>query len=81
MEGAVWMGKRMSSEVERICKVFETLMEDYKKRFSDFERAFNVENNDNSRMSRKNLSFEEEMHVQDHINADKKKRELELLSL
>ena len=80
MEGAVWMGKRMSSEVERICKVFETLMEDYKKRFSDFEKAFNVEN-DNSRMSRKNLSFEEEMHVQDHINADKKKRELELLSL
>ena len=33
MEGAVWMGKRMSGEVERICKVFETLMEDYKQRF------------------------------------------------
>lgn len=43
MEGAVWMGKRMSAEVERICKVFETLMEDYKQRFSDFERAYNEE--------------------------------------
>ena len=39
MEGAVWMGKRMSTEVERVCKVFETLMQDYKQRFSDFERA------------------------------------------
>lgn len=29
MEGAVWMGKRMSGEVERVCKVFETLMQDY----------------------------------------------------
>lgn len=44
MEGAVWMGKRMSGEVERICKVFETLMEDYKQRFSDFEKAYKVEN-------------------------------------
>ena len=39
MEGAVWMGKRMSTEVERVCKVFETLMQDYKQRFSDFERT------------------------------------------
>ena len=23
MEGAVWMGQRMSNEVERACKVFE----------------------------------------------------------
>ena len=37
MEGAVWMGKRMSGEVERVCKVFESLMEDYKNRFTDFE--------------------------------------------
>ena len=63
MEGAVWMGKRMSGEVERICKVFETLMEDYKKRFSDFERAFRVENDNSQRLSRKNLSFEEENYV------------------
>lgn len=63
MEGAVWMGKRMSGEVERICKVFETLMEDYKQRFSDFEKAYKVENDNSQRMSRKNLSFEEEMHV------------------
>jgi hypothetical protein len=40
MEGAVWMGKRMSSEVERVCKVFETLMEDYKNRFSELEKAY-----------------------------------------
>lgn len=63
MEGAVWMGKRMSGEVERICKVFETLMEDYKQRFSDFERAFRVENDNSQRLSRKNLSFEEENYV------------------
>ena len=31
------MGKRMSGEVERVCKVFESLMEDYKNRFNDFE--------------------------------------------
>ena len=23
MEGAVWMGQKMSNEVERVCKVFE----------------------------------------------------------
>ena len=63
MEGAVWMGKRMSGEVERICKVFETLMEDYKQRFSDFERAFRVENDNSQRLSRKNLSYEEENYV------------------
>ena len=57
------MGKRMSGEVERICKVFETLMEDYKQRFSDFERAFRVENDNSQRLSRKNLSFEEENYV------------------
>ena len=39
MEGAVWMGKRMSAEVERVCKVFETLMEDYKLRFNELEKA------------------------------------------
>lgn len=44
MEGAVWMGKRMSGEVERVCRVFETLMEDYKVRFADFERNFEREN-------------------------------------
>ena len=53
----------MSGEVERICKVFETLMEDYKQRFSDFEKAYKVENDNAQRLSRKNLSFEEEMHV------------------
>ena len=44
MEGAVWMGKRMSGEVERVCKVFETLMLDYKQRFTDFEKAFDADN-------------------------------------
>jgi len=81
MEGAVWMGKRMSSEVERVCKVFETLMEDYKNRFTEFEKAYTGENENAQRQSRKNLSYDEELHVQDHIKADKKQRELELLSL
>ena len=25
MEGAVWMGRRMSGEIERVCQVFESL--------------------------------------------------------
>ena len=81
MEGAVWMGKRMSGEVERICKVFETLMQDYKKRFAEFEQAYNEENENAQRLSRKGLSQENEDLVLDHINADKKQREMELLQL
>lgn len=61
MEGAVWMGKRMSAEVERVCKVFETLMQDYKKRFSDFEREYMAEKEEGIRGSRKNISYDQEM--------------------
>lgn len=61
------MGKRMSAEVERVCKVFETLMEDYKKRFSDFEKGYVVDNEENMRHSRKNLSYDQEMVVQEHV--------------
>ena len=75
------MGKRMSGEVERICKVFETLMQDYKKRFGEFEQAYNEENENAQRLSRKGLSQEQENLVLDHINADKKQREMELLQL
>ena len=39
------MGKRMSSEVERVCKVFETLMYDYKNRFDGIEREFEEKEN------------------------------------
>ena len=81
MEGAVWMGKRMSTEVERVCKVFETLMEDYKVRFSDFEQRLNAEYADGQRLSRKNLSFEQDAQVQDHIKAEQVQREMELLQL
>jgi len=63
MEGAVWMGKRMSSEVERVCKVFETLMQDYKTRFTDFETAYDNANEAAQRTSRKHLSEAEERHV------------------
>ena len=38
MEGAVWMGQRMSNEVERACKVFEQLSSEYKQRFQEFEK-------------------------------------------
>ena len=40
MEGAVWMGRRMSGEIERVCQVFETLAQDYSKRFGDLEKAY-----------------------------------------
>ena len=32
MEGAVWMGKKMSTEVERVCQSFEFLLVEYKQR-------------------------------------------------
>ena len=81
MEGAVWMGKRMSGEVERVCKVFETLMVDYKERFADFEKAYEQENESAQKMSRKNVTSQEERLIQEHIAADKKQRQMELLQL
>ena len=75
MEGAVWMGKRMSSEVERVCKVFETLMEDYKNRFSELEKVFSA--GFEKRPSKKSIFIEED----ENFKGDKKQRELELLSL
>ena len=81
MEGAVWMGKRMSGEVERVCKVFETLMEDYKKRFSDFERAYHHEEERAVRLSQQNMNGRDDRVVMDHMNVDKKQREMELLQL
>lgn len=32
MEGAVWIGKKMSTEVERVCQSFEFLLVEYKQR-------------------------------------------------
>ena len=32
MEGAVWMGQKMSNEVERVCKVLEQISQEYKRR-------------------------------------------------
>lgn len=80
MEGAVWMGKRMSTEVERVCKVFETLMQDYKKRFSDFERTLE-ENEKVQGFVRRGLTQVEEERVLEHITADKKQRTMEMLQL
>jgi hypothetical protein len=38
MEGAVWMGRRMTNEVEKVCQSFELLDQEYLRRFKDFER-------------------------------------------
>ncbi len=76
------MGKRMSGEVERICKVFETLMQDYKTRFTDFEKQYNEENENAQALSRKRcMTKSQEELIQEHIKADKKQREMELLQL
>ena len=32
MEGAVWMGKKLSSEIEKVCQSFEFLLMEYNKR-------------------------------------------------
>ena len=61
------MGKRMSSEVERVCRVFETLMEDYRKRFSDFEKAYTNENERAQSLGRYNLTKAEEERILEHI--------------
>lgn len=37
MEGAVWMGKKMSTEVERVCQSFEFLLVEYKQRLQSDE--------------------------------------------
>ena len=74
------MGKRMSTEVERVCKVFETLMQDYKQRFSDFERTLE-ENEKVQGFVRRGLTQVEEERVLEHITADKKQRTMEMLQL
>ena len=40
MEGAVWMGRKMSSEIERVCQVFESLAQEYNVRFSEIEKGY-----------------------------------------
>jgi len=37
MEGAIWMGKRISAEVERTCQSFESMAQEYRKRFGEIE--------------------------------------------
>lgn len=37
MEGAVWMGKKMTAEVESICQSFEFLLIEYRQRLADPE--------------------------------------------
>jgi len=36
MEGAVWMGRRMSSEVEKFCQTLDELQGEFNERLSDF---------------------------------------------
>ena len=38
MEGAVWMGKRMTTEIERVCQGFEGLSQEYMSRFKEVEK-------------------------------------------
>jgi len=40
MEGAVWMGRRIISEVERTCSSFENLQKEYLERFNKLVDAF-----------------------------------------
>jgi len=42
MEGAVWMGRRMTTEVERVCQGFESLSQEYINRFQDLERTLDM---------------------------------------
>jgi hypothetical protein len=32
MEGAVWMGKKMTSQIEKVCQSFEFLLIEYQQR-------------------------------------------------
>ena len=32
MEGAVWFGKRLTNEIERLCQVVDTLVREYQSR-------------------------------------------------
>jgi hypothetical protein len=35
MEGAVWMGKKVSNEIERVCQSIDILIKEYHLRISD----------------------------------------------
>jgi hypothetical protein len=38
MEGAIWMGRRMTNEIERVCQSFEALSQEYIARFKEIDR-------------------------------------------
>lgn len=42
MEGAVWMGRRMTTEIERVCQGFESLAQEYINRFKALERTLDA---------------------------------------
>ena len=44
MEGAVWMGRKMSSEIERVCQAYESITQEYRLRFGDLEKVYLEQN-------------------------------------
>ena len=42
MEGAVWMGRRMTNEIERVCQSFEELSQEYIARFKEMDRQMST---------------------------------------
>lgn len=42
MEGAIWMGRRMTNEIERVCQSFETLSQEYIARFKEIDRQMST---------------------------------------
>ena len=51
MEGAVWMGRRMSNEIERVCQRFEQLIQEYLRRFSQHEQSLSADPNRSPRQN------------------------------
>jgi len=43
MEGAVWMGRRICNEVERVCQSFDTLQTEYHKRYLNAKKVSEAE--------------------------------------
>jgi len=35
MEGAVWMGKKLSNEIEKVCQSYEFLLQEYNQRVAE----------------------------------------------
>jgi hypothetical protein len=63
MEGAVWMGKKLSNEVEKVCQSYEFLLLEYNQRIGAGQNFTSTERSANEHeANRKYLNYESASH-------------------